>query len=322
MLNRRTFVTALATTAVARPFLARAAEPLVLWGPPAAPSIILAQAVADGLLKPFAPGATFKTWKTPDEMRAGISSGSMTAVVVPTYVAANLYNRGLDIRLANVLTKGLLYVVAPSGTVTEIASLKGKRVAVPFRNDMPDFILRRLVAAAGMQMSDIAIEYPATPPEALQLLVSGRVDAALLTEPASSGAILRAMLSLKSLERAIDCQKVWASVTGAPTIPQAGLAVTDKLATQIGADGVTALQKALETTVDAILKNPSHAASIGASAFDLPSPIIERSIPYSNLVAQRASAARADLTTLFDVLAKEDPRIIGGKQPDDRFYAL
>ena len=52
MLNRRTFVTALATTVVARPFVARAAEPLVLWGPPAAPSIVLAQAVADGLLKP------------------------------------------------------------------------------------------------------------------------------------------------------------------------------------------------------------------------------------------------------------------------------
>jgi NitT/TauT family transport system substrate-binding protein len=322
MLNRRTFMTALATTAVVRPFLARAAEPLVLWGPPAAPSIILAQAVAEGLLKPFAPDATFKTWRTPDEMRAGISSGSMTAVVVPTYVAANLYNRGLGLRLANVLTKGLLYVVAPSGSVTDIAGLKGKRVAVPFRNDMPDFIFRRLVAAAGMQMSDIAVEYPATPPEALQLLVSGRVDAALLTEPASSGAILRAKFSFKSLDRVIDCQKVWTTVTGAPTIPQAGLAVTDKLAGQIGPDGAAALQQALEAAAASVAKNPSAAASVAASAFDLPAPIIERSIPFSNLVVQRASAARPDLVTLFDMLAKEDPRIIGGKQPDDRFYAL
>ena len=35
-----------------------------------------------------------------------------------------------------------------------------------------------------------------------------------------------------------------------------------------------------------------------------------------------ASAARAELTGLFDILAKDDPRIVGGKQPDDRFYAL
>lgn len=323
MLTRRTFVTAFSTAVLACPRIGRAAEPLVLWGPPAAPSIILAQAIADGLLKPFAPDATFKAWKTPDEMRAGISSSSMTAVIMPTNVAANLYNRGLGVRLANVMTHGLLYVVAPSGTVTDIAGLKGKRVAVPFRNDMPDLIFRRLLATASLQPSDLAIEYSGTPPEAVQLLVSGRVDAALLSEPASSGAILRAKWTAwKNLERAIDCQKVWATITGSTTIPQAGLAVTDKLTAQIGTDGLIILQKALETAVRAVIKDPSTAAGIAAPEFGLPAAVIERSIEFSNLVAEPATAARADLTTLFEALAKEDLRIIGGKQPDDRFFAL
>ena len=323
MLNRRTFMTALSAAMLACPRIGRAAEPLILWGPPAAPSIILAQAIADGLIKPFAPGASFKAWKTPDEMRAGLSSGSMTAVVVPTNVAANLYNRGLGVRLANVMTRGLLYVVAPTGTVTDIASLKGKRVAVPFRNDMPDFIFRRLLAASDLKPSDLAIEYAGTPPEAVQLLVSGRVDAALLTEPASSGSILRAKWTAwKNLERAIDCQEVWTTVTGSATIPQAGLAVTDKLAVQIGTDGIVALQQALETAVRTVIRDPSAAASIAAPAFGLPATVIERSIESSNLIVARATAARADLTTLFDVLAKEDPRSIGGKQPDDGFFVL
>lgn len=323
MLNRRTFVAAISTAMFASPRIGRAAEPLVLWGPPAAPSIVLAQAIADGLLKPFAPGASFKTWRTPDEMRAGLSSGSMTAVVAPTYVAANLYNRGLGVRLANVMTRGLLYVVAPSGTVTDITSLKGKRVAVPFRNDMPDFIFRRLLAAAGLQPSDLTIEYSGTPPEAVQLLVSGRVDAALLSEPASSGSILRARWTAwKSLERAIDCRKLWTTVTGSATIPQAGLAVTNKLTAQIGADGIVALQQALETAVRTVIKKPSAAAGIAATEFGLPATVIEHSIEFSNLVAERATAARVDLTTLFDMLAKDDPRIIGGKQPDDGFFAL
>jgi NitT/TauT family transport system substrate-binding protein len=323
MLNRRTFVTALSTAMFACPRIGRTAEPLTLWGPPAAPSIILAQAMADGLLKPFAPGASFKVWKTPDEMRAGLSSGNMTAVVVPSNVAANLYNRGLGVRLANVMTRGLLYVVAPSGTVTDIASLKGMRVAVPFRNDMPDLIFRRLMAAAGLQPSDIAIEYSGTPPEAVQLLVSGRVNAALLTEPASTGSIMRAKWTAwKNLEHAIDCQKVWTRATGSATIPQAGLAVTDKLTAQIGADGIVALQQALETAVTAVIKDPSAAAGLAALEFGLPATVIERSIEYSNLVVARSTTARADLTTLFDVLAKEDPRIIGGKQPDNGFFAL
>ncbi|MBN9600424.1 MAG: ABC transporter substrate-binding protein [Afipia sp.] len=323
MLNRRTFVTALSTAILARPAILRAAEPLTLWGPPAAPSIVLTQAIASGALKDIAPGATFKSWRTPDEMRAGLSSGNMTAVIVPTYVAANLYNRGLGVRLANVMTKGLLYVVAPTGTVTDIASLKGKRVAVPFRNDMPDFIFRRLLVTAKLQPSDITIDYSGTPPEAIQMLVAGRVDAALLAEPASSAAILRAMLAAgQTLERAIDCQKAWAAATGYTAIPQAGLAITDKLASQIGADGASALQAALENAVQSVNRNPAAAAAIAAPALELPAPVIERSIAFSNLVAERATRARNDLTALFETLAKDDLRIIGGKLPDDRFYAL
>jgi NitT/TauT family transport system substrate-binding protein len=323
MLSRRVFISALPAALALRPGLASAAgEPLAIWGPPAAPSVTVAQAIASKLLEPIAADVTFKVWKTPDEMRAGISSGNMVAVVVPTYVAANLYNRGLGLRLVNVLTDGLLYVVAPAGTVRSIADLKGKRVAVPFRNDMPDFIFRRLLAAAGMKPEDLSIDYSATGPEAVQLLLAGRADAALLSEPASSVALVRASLALKTFERAIDCQKAMAEVTGRRAIPQAGLAVTDLFVKRYGEGAVATLQGALEQAVQTVLKDPAAAANASAAALDLPKPMIERSVPYSNLVVRRASEARPDLVALFDVLAKEDPRIIGGRQPDDRFYAL
>ncbi|MBV5271995.1 MAG: ABC transporter substrate-binding protein, partial [Afipia sp.] len=81
-------------------------------------------------------------------------------------------------------------------------------------------------------------------------------------------------------------------------------------------------QQALETAVRTVIKDPSAAAGIAAPEFGLPATVIERSIEFSNLVVERATTARTDLTTLFDVLAKEDPRIIGGKQPDDGFFAL
>jgi NitT/TauT family transport system substrate-binding protein len=322
MIDRRTFVAGIPLALLLAPRLSSAADASVLFGPPAAPSIILAHAVASGALGTVLPGASFKTWKTPDEMRAGLSSGSMSAVIVPTYVAANLYNRGLGVRLANVLTDGLLYVVAPQGTVTGIAGLKGKRVAVPFRNDMPDYLLRRLLAASGSRVTDVAVEYSATPPEAVQLLMAGRVDAALLSEPAVTAAIARAGAEGRKLERAVDCRKAWLSITGRGATPQAGLAVTDKLVDRIGAQGLSEIQRALAAALRSVQDAPAAAAAGVAASLELPAPVIERSIPFSNLVVRTASSAREDLAALFDVLAKEDPRIIGGKQPDDRFYAL
>lgn len=321
-IGRRAFIVGLPLALAASRGAAQAAEPLTIWGPPAAPSVIVAQAIAGGHLKDIAPAASFKTWKTPDEMRAGLSSGTMSAVVVPTYVAANLYNRGLRVQLVNVLTNGLLYVVAPSGVAERVADLRGKRVAVPFRNDMPDYIFRRMIEDAGLKTGDLDIDYSGTPIEAVQMLLAGRVDAALLSEPAASVAIARAGLAWKTFVRAIDCQKALAAATGSPVIPQAGLVVTDGFVRQYGEQAVAAVQRAFEQAVVTVLKDPSAAAAVSASALDLPRPMIERSLPFSNLVARPASAARSDLVALFDLLAKQDPRIIGGRQPDDRFYAL
>jgi NitT/TauT family transport system substrate-binding protein len=52
------------------------------------------------------------------------------------------------------------------------------------------------------------------------------------------------------------------------------------------------------------------------------SPVVAEAVPYSNLAALRASSIRPDLEKFFSILAEDDPRIIGGKLPDDPFYAL
>lgn len=323
MLARRTFLASAGAALIVPPHRAFAAEPLALWGPPAAPSVVLANAVASGTLKDIDPNVVFKTWRTPDEMRAGLASGTMQVVIVPTNVAANLYNRGLGIRLLNVMTRGLLYVVAGEG-VARIENLAGKKVAVPFRNDMPEYILRRLLARAGLKIgSDIHLEYAGTPPEAMQMLLSGRVDAALLAEPGATAAILRAKVSLTRFTRAIDCQKEWAKIIGGTGfIPQAGVVVTQPFVEKVGRQGLEALQTALQAAVDFTVNHPLRASVSAATELGLLSPVVAEAIPHSNLAALPASSIRSDLERFFSILAEDDPRIIGGKLPDDAFYAL
>lgn len=320
--SRRSVAAALPLLALAAPRLARAAEPLTLWGPPAAPALILVTAVQNGLLKELGPDARFKAWRSPDEMRAGLASGTMDAVVVPTYAAANLYNRGLGTRLSTILTDGLLYLVAPAGTVRGPEDLKGKRVSVSMKNEMPDFIFRQVLATAKLAPEDLAIDYSGSPAEIGQLLMSGRLDAALMSEPSCTAVIARAGMAGKALERAIDTRKAWSAITGRGAIPQAGLAVTDRLSGRIGPDGVGALHVALGKALELIRQDPGAAARAATGAIDLPAPIIEASIPHSSLVARAASQANDDLVALFEILAKGDPRIIGGKLPEARFYAL
>lgn len=319
MIDRRHLMLSGIAALAVRPALA-ASQALTLWGPPAAASVILAQAAAEREIR--GQPVDFRIWRSPDEMRAGVAGGTMQAVVVPTYVAANFYNRGAGLRLLNVLTEGLLHVVGTPGP-EGVAGLTGRRVAVPFANDMPDLVLRRLLAKAGLTPGkDIQLDYVGSPPEAVQLLLAGRVDAALLSEPAASAAILRGGMAGKELVRAVDCRQAWQAATGAVSMPQAGLAVTLALADGLGEEGLRALQGAFETALARIKADPAAAGRAASAALELPAPVVGRSIASSNLVALRASAAREALTGFFAALAEDDPRIIGGRQPDAGFYAL
>lgn len=306
---------------LAGPARSAALKELVLYGPPAGPSIVLAQAVASGALAPLAGKASFKVWRNPDEMRAGLTSGTMGALVLPVQVAANLYNRGMKLKLLNIMTKGLIYIVSADAGIDGFPALKGRKLAVPFRNDMPDLVVARLLAHYGIVPgTDIVIENTGSPIEAMQMLLTGRVDAVLAPEPACTAAAMMGKLAGKDIRRVIDVQAVWGEVTGKePVLPQAGLALTDALtADDPGlADG---LQAVLEAAADKVNANPAAAAANAASALDFPEPVLAASIATSNLVAVRAGKARPAIETMLAMLADSDPAIIGGNLPDDGFY--
>lgn len=291
---------------------------LTLWGPPAGPSIVLAYAQQQGLLPE---GAKVSAWRSPDELRAGLASKTMQVSVVPLNTAANLYNRGQDLRLLNVMTRGLLYVVSSDDDIADIPSLAGKRLAVPYRKDAPEIVLQVLLAHHGLKPErDVVLRTTGSPIEAVQLLLTGQVDAAFAPEPAVSAAIGSARLVGRSLRRAIDVQRAWAEVGGeGATLPQAGLAVRgdyyDAHAAQL-----TRLNGVLARAAAATNANPSAAASAASGLFRMPSAVLEASIPYSNLTAVGAAVAREEILRYFRAIHALDPDILGGRLPDDGFF--
>ena len=302
------------------PLPARAAAPLArleLWGPPAGPSVTLAHAVATGRLSGIAEETGFSTWRSPDELRAGLTSGEIVASVVPAQLAASLHNRGFPIRLANVMTEGLLYVIAEDTGIAAIPDLAGRAVAVPFRGDTPEILFSRLLRHHGIGESDLAVSYVSTPVEAVQLLLAGRVEAAMVVEPAASAAVLRAQQAGRSFTRVIDITEAWGAMTGGPAVlPMAGLAVTEAI--YAGAPEVLSrLRAALREAVAEVRVDPRAAA---ANALGLPAPIVAEAIPNSRLVAHDAAGMRPELEAMFRAMAGEDLARIGGRMPDDEFY--
>ncbi len=321
--TRRTLCAGIAAT-LALPFLntrARASslDQLVLFGPPAGPSITLAYAVGKGLLRNVADKVEFRVWRTPDEMRAGLSSGSMRAVVMPTTAAANLHTRGLGLKLASVMTNGLLYMVSRNDKIAAFADLEGQSVTVPFPNDTPELVFDAALAHHRMT-GKVKVERAGTPIEAVQMLLAGRIDTALLPEPAVSAAIFKASTGGQALHRVIDMQKECGMVTAStPVMPQAGLALTQNFLDD-HPEQATALLAGLARAAVEVNANPAAAASQAASALELPWPVLEASIPYSNLVAIAARDAHGPIETLLKAVAERHPEMVGGRMPDASLY--
>lgn len=316
---------ALGTGLLSAPLVRRATAAdlsnLTVYGPPATPSVTLAHLVESGALSGHVAGAAFKVWRNPDEMRAGVASGSMAVTATPTYAAANMFNRGLPVRLLNVLTWGLLYIVTTEAGIAKMEDLAGKTVAVAFKNDMPDLVFRHVAAKTGLVPGkDITLHYVASPMEAIQLLLAGRVSVALASEPAATAAIMRGLQGGVEVHRAIDLQKEWGRVTGrAPRLPQAGVMVTEQLVER-HPQLIAAIAAGLRRSTEWVGNNPASAGRLGAGYLDLKAPIIERSLEWSNLTADSAAEARADLEAMFAMLAESNPAVIGGRMPESRFF--
>ena len=294
---------------------------LSLYGPPAGPSVTLAHAAATGKFNDLAEKASMTAWRTPDELRAGLTSGSILLSVVPVHAAANLYNRGFPIRLANVMTNGLLYIASGDAGISSIADLKGRSVAVPFRGDTPEILFGQLLVHHGLDAeSDLNITYAGSPIEAMQFLLAGRVEAALTAEPSTTAAVIQGKQAGKDIRRVISLQQAWGEMTGAtPVVPQAGLGIVKGFLDAHG-DAVPAILAALEAATAEVLADPTAAAASATKALGMPAPLLAASVSHSNLVARPAAEARGDVERMLEAMSGKGMEKIAGKLPDDGFY--
>lgn len=274
----------------------------------------------DGGLSAVAEKISIGTWASPDVLRALLVDGQSEVTAVPTYVGANLYNRGVDVRLAAVLVWGLLWLLGPDGTPANWESLRGQTVMVPFPNDLPDLVFRYLAGVNGLTPGeDFTIEYYAQPPEVVGRLVSGGGSFAVLPEHVATVALAQAGQNGRALTRLFDLQAEWAAATGSSArIPQAGVVVSE--AVHERPDALAAILDALDDAVTTVNAASPETVAALSEASGVPAPLVEQVIPRLNLKVVAAGDARAELERFFTELATLSPDIIGGALPGADFY--
>jgi len=293
---------------------------LVFAGPFASVSHPLIHMVNSGALNDVAEKVEFRLWKDPDQLRAMVLGGDVDFVAVPTNVAANLYNKKVKIQLVNVSVWGILGVLTNDENLKTLKDFEGKNILVPFRSDMPDIVLKELLKAQGIKAN---LSYVSNPIDAMQQLIMGRADHALLAEPAISMALRKTgSFPLKAIAptlfRSADLQEEWATTFKTDNrIPQAGMAVLGEQDPKLIKRFNDEYAKALEW----YKANPKEAGVETAKALPmLDAEALADSIKYVSLENVNAIDSKERLNSFLEILMKSEPKLIGGKIPDDGLY--
>ncbi len=292
-----------------------------VWGAPVAPAALLGVAARRGKAHEMRPYKV-KVWKTPDQLRASIANGTMPVTMVPSYVAANFANRGKDVVLANIMTFGLLQMVARDHKLRSIEDLVGKSIVMPFKNDMPDLVLKILCKKAGIDFAALKVQYVSTPPEAMALFLKQRAEVAFLPEPLTTAAIFKGKITGQKVVRALDFQKEWGRIMKTkPRIPQAGMQI-DRSFYHANTRIVDQLLDDISMAAPWIAKNPQSAAEIATNYLPLPKPILAASLPHSYLTGVRTKDIADEILFFFEQMYKLNPKIVGGKMPSKKLFML
>lgn len=299
---------------------------IVITGPFATVSHPILHMIESGALSDVAEKVEFRLWKNPDELRSMVIKGDVDFVAITTNAAAILKNKGVDIELLNVSVWGVLGMISRDKNLKTLKDYKGKKIAIPFRADMPDIVFKRLLKEQGLDpRKDYELVFVSSPIDAMQMLIMRRVDHALLAEPAISMALRKTKsfpvsVIAPDLYRSTDLQKEWGDVFKTkPKIPQAGVAAVGKMK-----NNEKVLKRFLQEYKKSIAwykANPKEASEVVVKSLPMLMPeAVSDSIEYVSLDSVDAYTAKPELEFFFDILKKEDPKSIGGKLPDDSFY--
>lgn len=262
----------------------------------------------------------------PDQVTAKLINGDYDIAALPTNVAATLYNASEGkVKLLGLNTLGVLYVLEKGDTIRSISDLKGKKVYVSGQGSTPDFLLKYLLTANGIDPeNDLTMDFTySTHADLVAFAASGQADVVLLPEPT-----VTALLSQNSEMRvALNLNDVWKdAVAGTDhedsVVSMGCVAVRTEFAEK-NPEAVANFLTDYRNSVEKVNSDLDAAAEkIEALGIVAKAAVAKKALPRCNIVLITGQDMADQIQPFYQVLFDANPKSIGGKMPEHDFYYI
>ncbi len=264
-----------------------------------------------------------ETYQSPTDVTAKLIKGEVDVAALPSNMAAVLYNKTEgQVVAVSPIALGVLHILGNNVDITETSQLKGKTIVASGQGGTPEYVLQKVVAAAGLKLyEDVQVEWLANHAEANTKLLTEEGTLAMIPEPFVSTALAAGK---EGVEEVFDMNTLWEETTG-QELPM-GVLVATKAFVEERADDLKVLLNDLQGSVDFVNGSPAEAAQlIVEKGFIGKAEIAEAAIPNCHIVlyaGDKASEGAEILKTFNETMFEMNPQAVGGSLPgDDLYYA-
>jgi NitT/TauT family transport system substrate-binding protein len=253
-----------------------------------------------------------------DAIVARLLAAELDAAVLPINLAAKLYNSGIDYSLAAIVGNGMVKIITTDPSVANIDDLRQRTVHVAGQASTPEFMFRAILghrSLTGDAAPKLVFNLPI--PEIAASVIAGRIDLAVVPEPFAT----MILAGNQNAREAFSLSSLWKEATGQDDYPMTAFVVKASTLRDRSAS-VLALMAAYQESIARMMVDPQEAGML-AEKFELglKAAVAARAIPRSNYVFINAPSAQPMVASLLKVFLEAAPVSVGGKLPDEGFYA-
>ncbi len=260
---------------------------------------------------------TFYPFAQETELIQAIMGGSIDIATMGSATSANLYNKGVDVKIIQGQLPAPDFMMVPkNSTIASYKDLKGKRVGLPGLAGTTAIVEKYLMKSAGLDLDKDVRFVDGPPPVLVQFADKGDIDAFPAWEPNASVALATGRYKI-----AMSGGEEWKKDTGKePWIHGVTVVKGDFLA-----KNPNTVRKVLQIEremIEWVNNNPKEAAKIGSEPLKMKPEVIEDSFTRVKLYSRPMTEAdKESLRTLWRIINDSTPDAVAGKVPDDKIFA-
>lgn len=251
----------------------------------------------------------------PQQIQALMLKKELEFAVLPTVMAANLYNKGVDYSMVACPVWGTLYLVSNKANVKNIGDLAGNKISVFGQGATPDILLQQFIETNNID--GVTIDYTFSNNTDLSMaLLNNRIQVAVVSEPMLSlllhkNANMHVVSNLNLHEYLNNSDK--------DIFVQTAFVVRNEFALDYPTT-MHEICEAYSTSCNYVTEYPQRTAQLLVNKQIIADiNIALASLPLCNIRYVASFAIEQEVKKYLEIFYEFNPATVGGKLPDRNF---